>query len=63
MVVRLFGMLISVRPVQPEKAEFPIEVTELPIVTEVRPVQPEKAEFPITFTEFGIERVVRLIQF
>lgn len=31
------------RLVQPEKAELPIEVTELGMLTEVRQVQPSKA--------------------
>ena len=28
-----------VKPLQPENASFPIEVTELPIVTDVKPMQ------------------------
>ena len=31
----------EVRSLQPENAEGPMEVTELPMVTEVRPLQPE----------------------
>ena len=41
-------------PEQPEKAEPPIDVTELGMVTEVRPVQSRKAELPIEVTELGI---------
>ena len=43
-----------VKPVQPEKALSPIEVTELGIVTEVKLVQPEKASEQIEVTELGI---------
>ena len=32
-------MVTEVRPLQPSKAEMPIEVTELGMVTEVRPQQ------------------------
>ena len=32
-------MVTSVNPVQEENALYPIEVTELPIVTVVKPVQ------------------------
>ena len=35
---------------QPQKAQLPMEVTELPMVTEVRPVQPEKALHPMVVT-------------
>ena len=38
------------RPEQPEKAEFPILVTEFGIVMEVRPEQLLKAELPILVT-------------
>jgi hypothetical protein len=39
----VFSTIIEVRPEQPEKADCPILVTELGIVTELRPEQPEKA--------------------
>ena len=51
--------VIEVRPEQPQKADFPILVTELGIMTEVRPEQREKAYSPILATEFGIVIEVR----
>ena len=39
--------MIEVRPVQPEKAPSPIDVTLLGIVTDVRPVQLEKAPLSV----------------
>ena len=42
---------------------MPIEVTELPIVTDVKPLQPEKAELPIEATELGIVTDVKPLQF
>ena len=50
---------IDVKSEQPEKAYFPMLVTELPIVTLVRPEQPEKAERPMLVTEFGMVTLVR----
>ena len=41
------GMVIEVKPLQPEKAEEPISVTFLGIVKEVKPLQPERAVYPI----------------
>ena len=38
-------------PEQPSKAPEPMEVTELPMVTEVSPEQPSKAYSPIEETE------------
>jgi len=43
MLVTLFGIVIEVRPEQPEKAFEPMLVTLFGIVIEVRPEQPEKA--------------------
>ena len=43
MVVTLLGIVIDVKPVQPEKARLPILVTLLGIVMDVKPVQPPKA--------------------
>ena len=37
----------SFRPLQPENAERPMEVTELGMVTLVRPLQPENAYSPM----------------
>ena len=44
------SMVTEVRPLQPEKAKEPIDVTLPGIVTEVRPLQPRKAEEPIFVT-------------
>ena len=49
------------RLLQPEKAAFPILVTELGIVTEVRLWHLQKALFPILVTELGIVTEVRLL--
>ena len=43
MLVTLSGMVIDVRPLQPEKAELLILVTLSGMVIDVRPLQPEKA--------------------
>ena len=50
---------ISVKSGQLSNAEFPIEVTELPIVTLVKRQQLLNAEFPIEVTEFGIVTLVK----
>ena len=47
-------MVISVKPVQLEKANPPILVTLLGMVISVKPVQPEKAYHPIVVTPSGI---------
>ena len=39
MLVTLLGMVIEVKPEQPEKAEFPMLVTLLEMVIEVKPEQ------------------------
>jgi len=38
-----FGIVIEVIPVQPQKAELPIEITLLGMVTEANPLQPANA--------------------
>ena len=43
MLVTLFGMVIEVKPLQPEKALLPMLVTLLGMVMEVKPLQPQKA--------------------
>ena len=48
---RAFHMT-EVKPVQPEKAQVPILVTNEGIVTEVKPVQSEKAKSPILVTGY-----------
>ena len=45
---------IDVKPLHPEKAEFPIVETELGMVKEVRPLHPSKALDSIVVTELGI---------
>ena len=37
-LVTEFGMVIDVKPLQPEKANLPILVTEFGIVTDVKPL-------------------------
>ena len=44
----------EVRPEQSEKAQSPMEVTELGMVTEVSPEQSMKAQPPIEVTELGM---------
>ena len=44
--------MTEVKPVQPEKAQVPILVTNEGIVTEVKPVQSEKAKSPILVTGY-----------
>ena len=43
-------MVTEVSLAHSEKAEFPIEVTELGMVTDVTPVQPSNARSPISVT-------------
>ena len=40
MLVTLSGMVIEVKPLQPEKAYDSMLVTPLPMATEVKPLQP-----------------------
>ena len=44
-------------------AKFPIEVTELGMVTLVRLEQPQNAPYPIEVTELGMVTLARLEQF
>ena len=53
--------MTDVKLLQPEKAELPILVTELGIVTDVKLLQPEKAP-SILVTELGIVTDVKLLQ-
>ena len=62
MEVTELGMVISVKPVQPENALLPMEVTELGIVIAVKLVQEENALLPIDFTELPIVTVFKLVQ-
>ena len=50
MTVTEFGIVIFVRPVQPENAELPISVTELGMTTSFRLTQFLKASFAILVT-------------
>ena len=53
--VQLLALKLTVvSPVQSEKAELPMEVTELGIVTDDKLLQPLKASTPIEVTELGI---------
>ena len=56
-----FSTLIEVR-LQPEKAETPMLVTLLGMVTEVKPLQPEKAKSSMYLTLLGIVTEVRPLQ-
>ena len=58
--VTLFGIVIEVKALQPEKAHLPIELRLLDIVTEVRLVHIPKASSPIEVTLFGIVIEVKL---
>ena len=51
-----------VKPLQLEKAEDSIDVTELGMVTDVKPRQPSKADEPIEVTEFPIVTDVKPLQ-
>ena len=59
-IVPLNLMLVS--PVQPEKANKPMLVTPLPIVTLVSPLQSLKAELPMLITLSGIVMLVSPVQ-
>ena len=53
---------IDSKPLQLEKAELPIEVTELGIVILVKLIQPLNAPLPIEVTELGIVTLVKSLQ-
>jgi hypothetical protein len=48
---------MEVKPLQPEKAQVPIELTEPGIVMEVKPAQSKKARLPIEVTPKPISTV------
>ena len=52
MVFTLAGIVIDVKPVQPEKADSPIVFTPAGIVIDVKPVQPENIDgmMAVTFS-------------
>ena len=56
-------MVTLVRPVQPENAERPMVVTELPMLTLVKPLQPENAEELILVIELGIIKFFTSVPF
>ncbi len=55
-------MVTLVKPLQPENALEPIDVTESGIATLVSPLQPMKAHLPMEITEFGIVTLVNLVK-
>ena len=59
MEVTLFGMVIEVKPLQPENAQSPIEVTPVGMVTEVNPLRPLTKFAGIRCTLSPILTVVR----
>ena len=62
MLVTLFGIVIEVKPVQPENALPPMLVTLLGIVTEVKAVQSENVQSPMLVTPLGIVTEVKAVQ-
>ena len=54
MEVTPLPMVADVKPLQPQKAISPIDVTLFGIVTEVRPLQLLKANFPMVVTLLGM---------
>lgn len=55
-------MWTEARPLQPEKAQYPMLVTLLGMVTEVKPLQPRKVLAAILVTLSGMETEVRPLQ-
>ena len=58
MLVTLSGMVIDVKPLQPEKADCPMLITLSGMVMDVKPLQPEKARRsmlapPVMITSFN----------
>ena len=58
----VFLNVAEVRLLQPEKAQSPMLVTPLPIVTDCKLLQYWKAKFPMLVTESGIVTEVKLLQ-
>ena len=58
MLVTLLGIVIDVRPEQPEKAKSPMLVTLLGIVMDVRLEQPEKAASSMLVTRYLTSEIV-----
>lgn len=68
MVLVIVGGVVALhamwyRPVQPEKAEPPIEVTPLPIFTGFIEEQPSNAQFSIVVTLSGMSKLESEVQF
>jgi hypothetical protein len=55
-------MVKLARPLQPENALEPIDVTEFGITMLVSPLQPMKAHSPMEMTELGIVTLVNLVK-
>lgn len=62
-VLVLSSIFTSVRPLQPEKAPQPMDVTLLGMVTDVRPKQPLKAESPMIVTLLPMVNSISPLQF
>ena len=58
----LFTIITSFNPLQPNKAQSPILVTEFGMEIDVKPVQLWKALCPILVTEFGMVTDVKPLQ-
>ena len=58
----LFTIITSFNPLQPDKAQPPILVTEFGMVIDVKPLQPLKVYSSILFTAFGMVTDVKLLQ-
>ncbi len=54
--------IINVRPLQPRKADSPMLVTLLPMITDVRPLHQQKASYPMLVTLLGIVTDVSPLQ-
>ena len=59
----LFTIITSFNPLQPDKAQSPILVTEFGMVIDVKPMHPLKASHPILVTEFGMVTDVKPLHF
>ena len=62
MDVTLLGMVMEVKPVQPENAEPPMDVTLLGMVKVVKPIQLLNAELPMDVTLLGMVMEVKPVQ-
>ena len=60
--IQLLSKIADVKPLQPWKADSPIDVTLLGMVTDAKPLQPEKAYRPIDVTLLGMVTDVKPLQ-